>query len=333
MKIEIRDFQAIESLSLDVSGFTVITGPSNTGKSAVVRAIAGAILGIPGDYYIRDEARSCKVKIDDAKATIEWVKVRKKIPGLQTSLTVNGQLSTLVGREHAILTSDFGVKELVTQDKERLTPQIAFQMDPVFLVGSTEATSAELFKLLGRVDVVTTAHKNAKSDLRDVEQRKDLREEDKIKKETQVKAVTSCEFLRQKWATLEGRSAECAQQELLVAKLDSSRVRLESLKPRVLPRVGDGKEVVRGRKIMELFVRWNEVVSATIPVVPVIEEAKLTKKAQALDLIRSLVVLTESLRVTAAQKDEARIDEFVIVDEKTKVMKELGVCPLCERSF
>jgi len=45
VKIRIKNFQSIEDLEIEVRGFTAITGKTNIGKSAIMRAISSAMLG------------------------------------------------------------------------------------------------------------------------------------------------------------------------------------------------------------------------------------------------------------------------------------------------
>ena len=53
MKIRVRNYQAIADASLEVEGFTAVTGRSNIGKSGLIRAISAILFGNPGEDYIR----------------------------------------------------------------------------------------------------------------------------------------------------------------------------------------------------------------------------------------------------------------------------------------
>src|SRR5271156_1527253 len=51
MKLQGTNFQSLQSFDLDISGLTVIVGPSNRGKSAVFRALRGLFRNeLPAEY-------------------------------------------------------------------------------------------------------------------------------------------------------------------------------------------------------------------------------------------------------------------------------------------
>lgn len=64
-RIEIRNFQAHRRLAVDFSnGVTSITGPSDIGKSAIIRAIQWAVFNKPGGLaFLRSGAKRCSVKL------------------------------------------------------------------------------------------------------------------------------------------------------------------------------------------------------------------------------------------------------------------------------
>ena len=67
VQIRIRDFQSIDSIDLEVSGFTCVTGPTNIGKSAIVRAVSSAILNKSVVGSVRKGKKFCTVEVDGLK--------------------------------------------------------------------------------------------------------------------------------------------------------------------------------------------------------------------------------------------------------------------------
>jgi len=61
--VEVVDYQAIRKASLKLGRFTVITGPTGSGKSAVVRALRLVVFNARGTSYIRRGAKSCKAAL------------------------------------------------------------------------------------------------------------------------------------------------------------------------------------------------------------------------------------------------------------------------------
>lgn len=179
MKVKIQNFQSIKSAELDFSGFVVVTGESNLGKSAAFRALKGAFFGYPGDHYVRHGESSCVVEVDDS-FTVRWERVHKdrRQPGRQTQLSVNGTVHQKYGNDHEPMTKGLGFRTVETNAGDYL-PQFAFQHDEPFLLMSSPGTVAEVFKMLGRVDVVTEAQRLARKDFRAVEARRKIRETDR----------------------------------------------------------------------------------------------------------------------------------------------------------
>lgn len=178
-KLRIEGFQSLTDVELEISGFTVITGRSNLGKTAVIRAMVGARFGLPGDHYIQQGRNACRVSItEDDGSTLVWQKVRKK------KLDEEAFLDVSLPGEHPNRFTRFGGNNLEHTgalgfaDIKGLRPQVAMQHDPIFLLTETPGTVAEIFKLLGRVDTVTTAQANAKRDQRKAKAELDIRTED-----------------------------------------------------------------------------------------------------------------------------------------------------------
>ncbi|HEY8094545.1 MAG TPA: hypothetical protein VIE65_00430 [Methylobacter sp.] len=72
--IRIKQFQSIEDIEFEVHGFTCITGPTNIGKSALVRAMFGALTNSPVTGDVRKGARYCTVEMKSDGWSIKWEK-------------------------------------------------------------------------------------------------------------------------------------------------------------------------------------------------------------------------------------------------------------------
>jgi hypothetical protein len=80
-RIEIDNFMAHERLLLDLGpGMTVITGPNNTGKSAIVEALRCVAENPPAAPFIRHGAKEARVTLtlrdDDGEWRIVWIRVK-----------------------------------------------------------------------------------------------------------------------------------------------------------------------------------------------------------------------------------------------------------------
>jgi len=301
MRIKVRNFQSIRKADLEVEGFTVITGRSNVGKTAFIRACQAAFFGVPGDYFIREGEDFAGVAILDDDLEIIWRKTSKPNPKKPSALQVNGVVHTKIGKDHLKLTESCGVLELLTS-QARLRPQFSMQHDSLFMLADSETTVAEILKLLGRIDVVTTAQRNAKSDLnRNVAKRK-IRESDLESAKGKVK----------KFGFVPGL-----------------RIKFEMLSETVQVMDKDNQERT---EIIEKIKRLEGLEPSEIPEMPSIAELDVVKPGliKWLDELMQLDFGIEKLAV-----DRETVDEDIKEQEVLKkiVEDELGACPTCDRPF
>jgi exonuclease SbcC len=60
-RIEVRDYQSLSSADIPLGRLTVVTGPTNSGKSALFRAVRLLALNARGTSYIRRGQKTCSV--------------------------------------------------------------------------------------------------------------------------------------------------------------------------------------------------------------------------------------------------------------------------------
>lgn len=79
-KIHIENFQTHKDLTIDFGKeITSITGPSDRGKSAIIRALIWVITNRPnGDSFIRYGADECRVTVTVGEHTIQRIKGKKR---------------------------------------------------------------------------------------------------------------------------------------------------------------------------------------------------------------------------------------------------------------
>lgn len=65
LKTQIKDFQIVKKASLEfIPGLNVIVGPSNNGKTSILKAIKAAIYTVPGATPIRSGQTSYAVGLN-----------------------------------------------------------------------------------------------------------------------------------------------------------------------------------------------------------------------------------------------------------------------------
>jgi energy-coupling factor transporter ATP-binding protein EcfA2 len=142
MKFSGRNFQAWEKFDLDVQGLTVITGPSDKGKSALFRALKGLFYNKLSESYIRDGQESLELTVEIDGHTITAKRKRES----SSKYTVDGkEFVKLAGGRPETLKA-LGVNEIRIGDTE-LDPIFASQNEEQFLIQGV--SPAELNNILG----------------------------------------------------------------------------------------------------------------------------------------------------------------------------------------
>lgn len=161
IKIKIENFQSIKNVEFEIDKYTVLTGPSNSGKSAICRAIEGALFNRTGDGFVRNGEKFSEVTITTDDHEIIWTKGSGK-----NHYQVSSLLFDKVGTEVPQPILDMGFKE-VELSRSKLRPQMGTdQFDILFLIREQGSLISEVFSVLGRLDVITKAGKECSSDLK-----------------------------------------------------------------------------------------------------------------------------------------------------------------------
>lgn len=173
MKVTVENFQSIEKVTLDIQGFTTITGDSNIGKSALVRAIRFALTNAAGTYFVRHtpqcgktETRKCKcvsrVHLQSEGLDLLWEK-----GDLCSRYVVNGVTYDKPGKGQLDFLNDLGFSTAkVGSDMAML--QSAPQFKPIFLIDQSGPAIAESIADVSKLQRVNQASKAADRERREV---------------------------------------------------------------------------------------------------------------------------------------------------------------------
>lgn len=200
MNVEITDFQSIAHAELELRGLSVIVGPSNRGKSALLRAIEGALFNRAGDQFARvrpdgTTASNAVVVLrnvhthDYALTDVAWTK------GKANKYVIDGDEYSRVGSEAPQLLQDLGYRDVFIGDEgrkngERIRPQVGTQFEPLFLLTRPGSFIADVLGVLSRQATVATAQGRCASDLRSVKQKLGIRTTDLYEAQQRVEVLT-----------------------------------------------------------------------------------------------------------------------------------------------
>lgn len=143
-RIELKNFMSHEHTVLEpAEGLTVLIGPNNVGKSAVIAALQILCYNDNSTYVMRHGAKECSIKVEtDDGHTVQWK--RKKSP----SYVIDGEKFDRLARSgvpdelHAALR----LKKVDTSSgKDPFDVHFGAQKSPIFLLDQSGGTAARFF--------------------------------------------------------------------------------------------------------------------------------------------------------------------------------------------
>lgn len=258
VKIKIHDFQSIENLEFEVSGFTCITGPTNIGKSAIIRAISGAILGAPVVGDVRKGSKFCSVDISSDDWSMKWEKGERGVNRYWIPIDAEKPLDKVgQGQIEQVASLGFGSVQV---GSESIQPWFASQFEPIFLMNKSGPAVTDFLSEVSRLKVLQNGITI------NVRNRKRLLERSKIRDE-------DAKLAREKEESLSGVSGVVQLKKDLGAQMESI--------------LGYEKKIKSAKRFQSDIETETKSVEALLPV----KEVKLPSESirKRLDSLRQLM--------------------------------------------
>jgi len=150
--VKIRNFQSIEELDVEVRGFTCVTGKTNIGKSAILRAVSSALLGDPVTGMVRKGAAYCSVELTSESWGFRWEKGEKGV----NRYHIGGTTHDKPGQRQLDEVARMGFGSVKLGSKE-IQPWWASQFSPIFLLGETGPAVTDFISEVSRLTVLQDA--------------------------------------------------------------------------------------------------------------------------------------------------------------------------------
>ncbi|MFC7441527.1 AAA family ATPase [Laceyella putida] len=166
-RLVIENFQSHQHTTIDFSdGLNVFVGPSDSGKSAILRAIRWVLFNVPrGSDYIRSGAKECRVSLTFADGT-EVVRVR--------SSSINRYILRKPGEEERVFEGfgntvpqeivDVHRIEPIKLDQKELYVHFGTQLESPFLLFESNQNKAKTIGRISGAHLIDNALKKASSD-------------------------------------------------------------------------------------------------------------------------------------------------------------------------
>lgn len=158
--LELTNFQGHKSLNVPfVNGLNIIEGPTNAGKTAILRAISWVLYDTPsGSDFITTGEKSCSVKLNlSNKCTIERKRTRSSA-GEYILTDKDGNSQVYKGFSKKVPIEIFNTHQMpeVEINKTKYRLNIADQLDGLFMINSTSNDKLALIGTLVDTDILDT---------------------------------------------------------------------------------------------------------------------------------------------------------------------------------
>lgn len=353
--VRLQNFQSIEDASIEIDGFTVVTGPNNSGKSALMRAIRGVFTNAPAGSLVRHGCPHLTVDMTFEDAVVRWEK-GKKI----NRYTLNGKVLDNVGRGVPPEVAAIGLQE-VKAASDRLWPQIAEQFGGVlFLVDRPGSVVAEALSDVDRVGKLSDALRLSESDRRSITSELKIRRKDAVALKEEFdsfggldEAALLVEGAVSSYEALSFLDVEVQEVANLKSQLESTKsvvLALDGFDPSLVPprdQVRDLRdlrvEVQEVATLRRQLLSSEDAVGKAVGVLEAVEKHPLPsdegvgKLARAIKQVQEFQTQRRKAREAVERLESELRDTGVRLSEAQEsfwtVLGDRGICPTCETVF
>jgi DNA repair exonuclease SbcCD ATPase subunit len=357
VKIKIKDYQSIKDAEIEVDGFTVVTGPNNSGKSALMRAVSGlfrnAALEEEGSV-VRHGEDKFRVEMDfGADGKVAW----EKGPKIKPTYEVDGT-TIHPGRDVPDEIKKFGVLPIQAGGRE-LWPNAAQQFDQVFLVDQPGSVIAEAVADAERVGKLNRALKASESDRRKAGTELKIRRKDLKGYADQMEGFDGLDAAVTSVGDLASRVARTGKIAAAIKGLDDLRCRLSDARGSVSALKGadaiphpdstlyaaadDARDAAEYAEILkssliavqsevQALAGFDEAAAENMPPsdAAIAKAQKMGSLFTEMDeLRRNMDERKSTLKQLGVELSEAEAEASAAEAEVAEILGDLGECPTC----
>lgn len=209
-RIRIRGYQAHEDTDVNLGpGLNVITGPTDSGKTAIIRAIRWVAFNDPtGEAFLNKKVGEVAVTITMSNG-VEVTKTRRKGKTTYQVSTIpepfeKSEVPLEVTQALAIDKQTFG--DFVT------ALNFSYQLDPPFLISETASAGAKILGKIAGTEAVDFAIKDVAKDTYAARQERAQAERDIERVDMKLAEFVELDSMREQLALCEARVADLAKE-------------------------------------------------------------------------------------------------------------------------
>ena len=333
--LSIRNYQSLHVVDLDLDPFTVVIGPSSSGKSALVRALKLLTSNARGHSYVSSWAKRCKVSATTDKGTVSISRAERADDNYYE---LNGKKFTKLGGEVPEEVTDF----LGLLPKDDLN--FAGQFDPPYLLTEAPSGVAKSLGTLTNVELVFEAAREAKKERLSSSSMLKTRTKDLSEVTSSLNTFTHLKrqgpAIKQAEASLKKASEYKKQLEIISGALSRIQEAQETADEKqkklrnTVPSIEPVEELLRQRaELLDILHKLKEAKTTSRPVAEVPSVTHVQELAAQWKSLRSILL---SLQKASGDKKEAEqrksesTQQIAQLEELFhQALEEAGQCPLC----
>ena len=253
--VRVVNFQSIQDSTLELGALSVVCGPNDAGKSALLRALRSSFFNDAEDLDIREGADRCSVTLNfDDDEELGWWKERGKggcykLKG-QTYSKTGGQVPNEIA-------SYLGIGVMKIDSTTELTPQVnADQDEQPFVLWLPGSVRARALGKATKLDRVVTAQMRCKKELDDSKKVGQGAEQLKVELESRLESLPDYESLGNQLEEIEADVKVVEESISLVKSIQEKSARLEVLDVQQINLEGSIEEAYR--QVAALRIQYEE---------------------------------------------------------------------------
>lgn len=363
--LHIKNFQSHKDTTLEFDkGLNIITGPTNMGKSAILRALKKVIRDTPvGNNFVNVDAKECIITVTTEDNEVERrIVVSSKGDTKANEYTLNGELYAKFGKGiPAEVEQAFRMPE-IRFDLIKLDLNFADQLEGPFLVSFTPSLKAKVLGKLTGVDVLDRAIVQSNKCVRRLtgEVKSDTESVERLNQE--LLEFVDIPKYEKELKSLSQNLDKVERDFLLLEKLQNLKINLDEVvrKGKVVKKDLKDLEIVSTinfDKVEETFALFQKVKGLSVQTIDLnIKEEILQTKIKYLQTlidqeinfssVESNLECLEKLyefekqsiifeKVKKCEKDIKEVNASVNnkIEELKMFLKDLKVCPTCNQKL
>jgi exonuclease SbcC len=216
-RIELTNFMShVHTVIEPAAGLTVLVGPNNCGKSALVAALQILCRNEASTYVLRHGERECSVKVvTDDGHTVEWK--RKSRP----SYVIDGKSFDRLGRTGLPdeLHQALRLPKVAAGDETDFDVHFGTQKSPIFLLGHSPTNAARFFASSSDAIRLVQMQKRHREKLQEAQREKTRSESESLRVNGELKTLEPAVELEHQVKSLEAEHARLVGQAGDIAAL------------------------------------------------------------------------------------------------------------------